>query len=280
MKRMFKSHVFIGLLSIALGLAVSFVLTPMYSRAIEKKDKVVRLKRTVPAGNKIEDKDLELIEIGVYNLSDNIIRSKEKVSGKYAKSALYAGMYPVEEALSETPLQTDLYLNGIPEDKYAVSVTVQNYAAGLSSKLLQGDIVSLVIKRQSADGSIICEIPDTLMYMEVLSATQESGSDKSQLSDRKDEKNASNDRLATVTLLANKHQVTELTSYEGDAVIHIALKNRSDETMKLKLLSIQEEYFRELEAAEYANTEEEEEQPDTNEGASLPKDTETEHKEE
>lgn len=280
MKRMFKSHVFIGLLSIALGLAVSFVLTPMYSRAIEKKDKVVRLKRTVPAGNKIEDKDLELIEIGVYNLSDNIIRSKEKVSGKYAKSALYAGMYPVEEALSETPLQTDLYLNRIPEDKYAVSVTVQNYAAGLSSKLLQGDIVSLVIKRQSADGGIICEIPDTLMYMEVLSATQESGSDKSQLSDRKDEKNASNNRLATVTLLANKHQVTELTSYEGDAVIHIALKNRSDETMKLKLLSIQEEYFRELEAAEYANTEEEEEQPDTNEGASLPKDTETEHKEE
>lgn len=255
MKRIVRSHIFIGLLSVILALVISFVLTPMYSRAVEKKGDVVRFKRDVGLGSRIEDKDLEVVNIGIYNISDKIIRTKEELTGRYAKTDLYSGMYAVREAISETPIQKDLYLNNIPEDKYAISVTVQNYAAGLSSKLLQGDVVSLIVKRQDEDGSLVCEIPDTLMYMEVLGATEEGGSDKTAVSDERDDKKKNNERLATVTLLANKYQVSELSSYEGESVIHIALKNRKNERMKMKLLAVQDEYFKELEASEYKEIE-------------------------
>lgn len=256
MKRIIRSHIFIGLLSVVLALVVSFVLTPMYSKAVEKKDEVVRLKRDVDLGDRIEEKDLEVISIGIYNISDKIIRKKEELVGRYAKSDLYSGMYVVGAAISETPIRKDLYLNNIPEDKYAISVTVQNYAAGLSSKLMQGDVVSLIVKKQETDGTVICEIPDTLMYMEVLGATEEGGSDKTVASDNRDDKKKNNERLATVTLLANKYQVSELSSYEGESVIHIALKNRNNESVKMKLLAIQDEYFKELEASEYKEIEE------------------------
>lgn len=251
MKRVFRNHVFLGLLSIFFGLLVSFVLTPMYSEAVEKKENVVRVKRKVTAGSRIEEKDLEVIGTGIYNMSDRIIRSKEELIGKYLRTDMYPGMYVVREAVSDTPVQKDLYLENIPEDKYAISVTVQNFAAGLSSKLLQGDVVSLIVKKQNADGMIECEVPDTLMYMEVLGATQEGGKDRTKISEDIEDKKSKNERLATVTLSANKYQIAELTSYEGEAMIHIALKSRNNEVEKLKFLTIQEEYFKELEASEY-----------------------------
>lgn len=256
MKRITKSHFFIGILSIALGLTVSFVLTPMYSEALEKKADVVRIKKTVEAGNIIKDSDLETVSIGVFNMSDKIIRDKDSLVGKYSKSILYSGMHVPKDAVSDIPLQKNLYLNDLPEDKYAISVTVHTLASGLSGKILQGDVVSVVVKRQDAEGYTICEIPDTLMYMEVLSATEENGEDKSGIAvDEKKEK--TNERLATVTLLANKHQVAELSGYEGETVMHLALKCRNNNDEKLKLLVVQDEYFKELEESEYKDIPEE-----------------------
>ncbi len=248
MQKIVKSHIFIGILSVAVGLLISFVLTPIYSSALEKKGEVVKVKKPIKAGALIKSEDIESVQIGIFNISNKIIRNKDLVIGKYARTSLYPEMYIIKELLSDTPVEQDLYLNDIPDNKYAISVTVQNYAAGLSSKLLRGDIVSVVVKRKDDDGIMMCEIPDSLMYMEVLSTTQESGLDKKSIKSETDNKNSNElEKLATVTLLANKMQVAELSSYEGEAVIHLALKSRNDDEIKKRLLMIQETYFEELE---------------------------------
>lgn len=259
MKKIIKSHVFIGLLSVFAGLLVSFVLTPIYSSALEKKGEVVKVKKPIKTGSLIKSDDIETVQVGIFNISSKIIRNKDFVVGKYAKSALYPEMYIVKESLSDIPIEQDLYLNDIPDNKYAISVTVQNYAAGLSSKLLRGDIVSVVVKRKDEDGIMVCEMPDSLMYMEVLSTTQESGLDKKSVKSDIDNKNSNEiEKLATVTLLANKMQVAELSGYEGEASIHLALKSRNDDEVKKKLLLTQETYFEELEKEEAAFAEEDE----------------------
>lgn len=251
MKRLIKSHAFIGALSIFMGLIVSFVLTPIYSQAVEKKDIVVRIKKNISAGSQIQTDDIEEVNVGVFNMSDKIIKRKADVVGKYAKTQLYAGMYIVNDSLSQVAIKQDLYLNDLPNDKYAISVTVHNFAAGLSSKLLQGDLVSAVVKRRDDDGIMICEIPDSLMYMEVLSTTEENGEDKQVVPNTPDDKkDKSKERLATVTLLVNKYQAAELSAYEGEAVIHLALKCRNNERQKAELLKIQEYYFEDLQSVD------------------------------
>ena len=260
MKRIVRSHIFIGILSIITGLLVSFVLTPIYSSALEKKGEVVKVKRPIKAGALIKNEDVETVQIGIFNISSKIIRNKKSVVGKYAKTALYPEMYVVKESLSDIPVEQDLYLNDIPDNKYAISVTVQNYAAGLSSKLLRGDIVSVVVKRKDDEGVTICEMPDSLMYMEVLSTTQESGTDKKSIKSDTDNTNSNElEKLATVTLLANKMQVAELSGYEGEAAVHLALKSRNNDEMKEKLLLTQETYFEELEKEENRFVEEDSE---------------------
>ena len=260
MKRIVRSHIFIGILSIITGLLVSFVLTPIYSSALEKKGEVVKVKRPIKAGALIKNEDVETVQIGIFNISSKIIRNKKSVVGKYAKTALYPEMYVVKESLSDIPVEQDLYLNDIPDNKYAISVHVQNYAAGLSSKLLRGDIVSVVVKRKDDEGVTVCEMPDSLMYMEVLSTTQESGTDKKSIKSDTDNTNSNElEKLATITLLANKMQVAELSGYEGEAAVHLALKSRNNDEMKEKLLLTQETYFEELEKEENRFVEEDSE---------------------
>lgn len=233
-------HAMIGIASIILGLLVSFVLTPFYGKVLEKKGKVVRVKKLIEAGRSILNDNLEVVEVGTYNLSDKVIQNKEDVISKYAKTDLYPGMYVTKESLSENLIEKDLYLNNIPEDKYAVSITVHTFASGLSSKLRKGDVVSILIRQTLEDGKISCVVPESLMYVEILSATESTGKDKETLETKEEKENK---ELATVTLLVNKEQATELTVYEPDSSLHLALKCRNDEKRKQELLDIQDKYF-------------------------------------
>lgn len=244
MKRKF-GNAFIGAISIILGLVVAFVLTPLYGKILEKQTEVVKIKKLVEKGVKIEEENIEMIKIGAYNLSDNIIKKKEEVVGKYAKTELFKDSYVIKEAISDIPIEKDTYLDNIHEDKLALSITVQSFAAGLSSKLLKGDIVSVVTTREE-EGENVSEIPDALNYVEVLSTTEEGGSDKEKNPLENKEKDKEKKQLATVTLLVGKEQAEELVSYENKRTIHLALKCRKNEELKKKLLDEQEKVVKEM----------------------------------
>ncbi len=231
----------IGITSIVLGLATSFVLSPMYQSVLEKKADVVRVKNNITKGMQIGEIDLEVASVGTYNMSNKVIKKKDDVLGKYAKTDIYSGNFITTDSVSSFPLDNDTYLNNIPDDKMAMSVTVHSFAAGLSSKLLQGDIVSILVKERDEEEEV-CTIPESLRYVEVLSSTEESGYDKEKGEQLKDEKEG-NKKIVTVTLLVNGEQASQLAINEGSATLHLALLARGDEEKKKALLEEQERYF-------------------------------------
>lgn len=242
-----KNHALIGIVSIILGLLTAFVLTPLYGGILEKQEEVVRVKEKISEGELITADKLETVSVGAYGLSTDVIKNMEAINGKYAKTDFYRGSYITVEGLSDKPIEEDTYLNDIPVDKYAISITVQSYAAGLSSKLLKGDIVTIITKRGEGDEAIT-EIPRELTYVEVLSTTEEDGEDKENKGSKvKNEDEKEKGKLATITLLVNSMQAELLASFENQRGIHVALKCRNNESLKKELLDEQDRIFKEME---------------------------------
>ena len=256
-----KSHAVIGIASIITGLLTAFVLTPLYGGIVEKQEEVVRVKEKITEGELITAEKLETINAGTYGLSSDVIKNIDGITGKYAKTDFYKGSYITGEGLSDIAPREDTYLNDIPVDKYAISITVQSFAAGLSSKLLKGD-------------EAVTEIPRELTYVEVLSTTEEDGEDKESGSKevKKEDDNKRKGKLATITLLVNSLQAEELASFENQRGIHIALKCRNNEKLKKELLDEQEKIFKEIEESK--------DQTDENVGTELIREQSGENKKE
>lgn len=243
-----KNHALIGIISIIIGLLTAFVLTPLYGGILEKQEEVVRVKEKITEGELIAADKLETVNVGAYGLSPDVIKSIDGITGKYAKTDFYKGSYITGEGLSDVAPREDTYLNDIPEDKYAISITVQSFAAGLSSKLLKGDIVTIITKKGEGDEAVT-EIPRELTYVEVLSTTEEDGEDKENNGKevKKEDDTKAKKKLATITLLVNSLQAEQLASFENQRGIHVALKCRNNEKLKKELLDEQEKIFKEME---------------------------------
>lgn len=243
-----KNHALIGIISIIIGLLTAFVLTPLYGGILEKQEEVVKVKEKITEGELITADKLETVNVGAYGLSPDVIKSIDGITGKYAKTDFYKGSYITGEGLSDVALEEDTYLNDIPEDKYAISITVQSFAAGLSSKLLKGDIVTIITKKGEGDEAVT-EIPRELTYVEVLSTTEEDGEDKENNGKevKKEDDTKAKKKLATITLLVNSLQAEELASFENQRGIHVALKCRNNEKLKKELLDEQDKIFKEME---------------------------------
>ena len=243
-----KNHALIGIISIIIGLLTAFVLTPLYGGILEKQEEVVRVKEKITEGELITADKLETVNVGAYGLSPDVVKSIDGITGKYAKTDFYKGSYITGEGLSDVAPREDTYLNDIPEDKYAISITVQSFAAGLSSKLLKGDIVTIITKKGEGDEAVT-EIPRELTYVEVLSTTEEDGEDKENNGKevKKEDDTKAKKKLATITLLVNSLQAEELASFENQRGIHVALKCRNNEKLKKELLDEQDKIFKEME---------------------------------
>ena len=100
------------------------------------------------------------------------------VVGKYAATDLYTGDYLFANKLSTDNKSADDVLLGLGGEKVAVSVNVANFAAGLSDKLENGDIVSVIIYDKDMYTSYI---PAELKYVKVITTTTNEGVDKDEI---------------------------------------------------------------------------------------------------
>ena len=132
-----------GILSILLAAIIAFVALPTISRQTNGKTEIVRVTQPVLKGAAITDKDVEIVEVGSYNLPSNIAVSKEDVVGRYAAADLAAGDDILSSKVSVTPVTSDIALNSIPSGKVAISLTVKTLASGLSDKLQPDDIIRI-----------------------------------------------------------------------------------------------------------------------------------------
>lgn len=238
-----------GIVSIALAAVIAFVALPTIASQTNGKTEIVRVVQTVQKGKVISAKDIEVVEVGGYNLPANIARTEADVLGKYATADLAAGDYILSSKVSFTPISSDIQLSSIPSGQVAISLTVKSLASGLSDKLQTGDIVRIYHYLNGA-----YDIPE-LQFVRILSVTDSKGVNvdySAELSEDEEKRQS-----ATITILATPEQARIITALENDGVAHVALICRDNEKLAEELLEMQNIVLLEL----YAPVEEETEDP-------------------
>ncbi len=133
--KIFRNRTVIGVLCILLALIICFGVTPMFSRSASEKAEIVRVTADIKEGDEITAEMVQAVEVGAYNLPQNIMTDKNEVIGKYATADLKVGDYILASKLSTVPAAENAYLYNLDGTKKAISVTIKSFATGLSGKL-------------------------------------------------------------------------------------------------------------------------------------------------
>ena len=248
-----NSRFLYGILSILLAAIIAFIAIPTVTRKTNSKVEIVRITTALDRGDPITAKDVELAEVGGFNLPDNVATKLEDVIGTYAASSLYPGDYILSGKVSSTPLSSDLTLNAIPDGMVAISITVQSLAAGLSDKLQSGDIIRLYHYNDlSGTLNVVQDIPE-LKFVKVLSVSDSKGLDIDYT--KQPEEDEERLQTATLTVQATPEQAILRTQYENEGMLHVALISRGNEALAKELLNQQAEILTQLYENEDADAE-------------------------
>ncbi len=227
-----------GILSIVLAAVIAFIAIPAVTSKTSSTCEIARMKNAVPRGTLITTNDVELAEVGEFNLPDGVARQTQDVIGTYAATDLFPGDYILPEKVSSVPLSSDLSLNGIPDDMVAISITTQTLATALSDKLQGGDIIRLYHYDDDNELEPVTDIPE-LRFVKVLSVTDSKGLDVDYTTPP--EEDEERQQTATITVLATPEQALLLARYENEGRLHVALITRGNEKLAEELLGRQSE---------------------------------------
>lgn len=237
-----KNRTIVGIICIILSLLVCFGITPLFNKSISQKTEIVRVAKEIKSGEKITKDMLQTVEVGSYNLPENIIKTKETVIGTFATADFAVGDYILNTKVSRTPTYENAYLYNLDGTKQAISLTLKTFAGGLSGKLQSGDIVSVLAPDFREQGLTV--IPPELKYVEVISVTAPSGYDANT-----GEQTANEDERelpSTVTLLVTPEQGNILAELEADGKSHISLVFRGENKQAKEFIAIQEEVINKI----------------------------------
>ena len=232
-KKPFSSRTVIGVVCIVLALLITFGVAPLVNRFTDQKVDIVRLKADVSRGQIITADHLEVVNVGSYNLPKNVIKDGKAVVGKYAATDLYAGDYLFDSKLTLDNKSADDVLLGLDGKKVAISVNISDFAAGLSDKLENGDIVSVIIYDKEND---ISYTPAALQYVKVITTTTSDGIDKDEL--------VEGGKSATVTVLVTPEQAELLANYNSTTNVHFSLVYRGDAEKADAYIKVQDDYLK------------------------------------
>ena len=221
-----------------LAVVITFAVAPLVNRLTSDTVTVERLSEDVRQGAQIGEDQLESVKVKKDTLPSGIVTNKSDIIGKYASSQLYAGDYLTETKLSVNSNTASDVLASLDGTKVAVSVTIDTFAAGLSGKLENGDIISLiVVDKNTKDASI----PGEFKYVKVITTTTAGGIDQDDIVKNDD---GSYEIPSTITVLVNTEQAKLLSKYEADYTLQTALVYRGTNENANKFLDKQDEYFK------------------------------------
>ena len=249
-----KNRTIIGIVCIVLALVVTFAVAPLVNKLSDSRTDIVRLKNDIVQGHMIQESDIEIVTVGSTGLPTNIITKKEAVVGKFAACDLKANTDLLRSMISDKSDSADDVFHTLDGKKQAISITISSFAGGLSGKLENGDIVSLVVFENETNEATI---PGGLTYVKVITTTTAEGFDKDELTPNED---GTYELPTTLTLLVNPTQAKMLVEYENRGVIHADLVYRGDSKTAQKFLDEQDLYFEMLAEKEDEETTE----PDEN----------------
>ncbi len=232
-----KNRTIIGLICIVVAVVTTFLVAPFANRLTSDTVETVRLKVDVAKGSVIGEEQIEKVKVNRSALPEGTVTSSKEVVGKYATSTLYAGDYLTENKLKGEPNTAEDVFATLDGSKVAVSVTIDSFAAGLSGKLQNGDIISLIVTDKEGTEAVI---PVELTYLKVITTTTSGGIDKDKIVENED---GSYELPSTVTVLVNTEQAKLLSMYEGTVTMQAALVYRGDKATAEKFLAKQDAVF-------------------------------------
>ena len=238
-----KNRTVVGVICILLSLLICFGLTPLFNQSVSQKAEIVRVVQPIRAGDEITESMVQIVEVGGYNLPEDVLRQKESAVGKYATADLAVGDYIIPSKLSDAPAAENAYLYSLDGSQQAISVSIKSFAEGLSGKLQSGDIVSVIAPDYKQQGQTV--VPAELQYVEIISVTASSGYDANTgepAADEEDDKELPD----TVTLLVSPEQAKVLAELEAEGTIHLSLVYRGDRENAGKFLAAQNDILLEL----------------------------------
>ena len=202
-----KNRTIIGIVCMILAVAMTFAVAPLVNRLTSDTTTVVRLKQEVGRGAKITAEQVETVKVKTDTMPQGVYVNTADVVGKYASSTLYAGDILTKAKLTKDANSADDVFATLDGSKVAVSVTIDTFAAGLSGKLQNGDIISLIVVDKNAGTS---SIPGELKYMKVITTTTAGGIDQDSIVKNED---GSFEIPSTITVLCNTEQAKLLAKY-------------------------------------------------------------------
>ncbi|MBR0596399.1 Flp pilus assembly protein CpaB [Sinanaerobacter chloroacetimidivorans] len=236
-----KNRTVIGVICIILSLVICFAVTPLFNQSISEKTEIVRVVKPVKLGEEITVDKVKTVEVGGYNLPDDVVKNLDTTIGKYASADLAVGDYIIASKIADEPAAENAYLYNLTGEKQAISVSVKAFANGLSGKLQSGDIVSIIAPDYKKQGATV--IPAELQYVEVIAVTATNGYDANTGEPSEDDEK---ELPGTVTLLVTPEQSKVLAELEADGKLHISLVYRGDAANSAKFTEAQDAVLTEL----------------------------------
>lgn len=236
-----KNRTVIGVVCIFLSLVICFAVTPLFNKSISDKTEIVRVVKSVRLGEEITADKVKTMEVGAYNLPDDVVRNPDMVIGKFASADLVPGDYIIASKIADEPAAENAYLYNLTGEKQAISISVKAFANGLSGKLQSGDIVSVIAPDYKKQGMTV--IPEELQYVEVIAVTANSGYD----ANTGEQGDGTEKELpGTVTLLVTPEQSKVLAELESEGKAHLSLVYRGNAANSARFIEAQETILEEL----------------------------------
>lgn len=229
-----KNRTTVGIVAIVLGGVLCFGIAPIYNKSMQKGVEVVRISSEVNKGEQITDDKVKVVEVSKKGLPESAILDKKDVVGKYAVVDLVRDNTILERQLSKNPIAEDKYLYGLDGTQQAISFTIQNFASGLSGKLLTGDIISIIATTMDENNNEKTSTPKELQYVKVLAVTNDVGVDK-----KEDNNNPEEELPTTITVLVNREQAELIANLEETSKMHVSLVYRGTEKEAQKYIEQQ-----------------------------------------
>lgn len=212
-----QNKILIGAGCILLAGIFAFAVLPGMYKGKGGTEKVIKVSGTVSAGTKIEETMLTEVEVGSFGLPETVIKEKNDVVGKYARTEITPEDCIVKSKLSDYAANEKL--DGIlASGQKLVTVTLPSIAAGVGNHLQTGDVISLNCYKD--DVPLVYE---ELKNIEVYSIENDAAQDIAEVNAAEEKSDAV---AATLTLIVNDEQAKRLVEAEYSGKLHAVFERK------------------------------------------------------
>lgn len=229
--KLLKNRIFLSILCLAMAAGVSFLLLPRFYADKSATITILRAAEDIPVGTELAEHHLVSVEVGGYGLPEGVLNNPEQIVGKVAQTDISKGDYIFPQKLGGF-LYDELLDRIVKNDQRVVTISVPSIAAGLSSHLQAGDIVTVaVFMEKASDGQD--SSPQVILYpelhsLEVYSVENARTQDTAKMREQqKDSQSANSDPIPkAVTLIVTEAQAEKLIQAEYTGKLHLIFEKR------------------------------------------------------